>query len=279
MGGWNGSWHPAGVVKEYGRRRLTVGDLVAYDHRAWEVTHVRVEDFAEDDLPRAGGYRPEYLEQMRPWSVSLRRIHGARHDRENSRQEIALRVRAFAYGSFDRYANGRVPLCSCHGEPWPCIEADQQAQAVKELEAAERELSRMPGCCPACDEPVTSRQKSITFGGPNVRNPLAEGPTFHLRRKCRHEAARYEEAWVNAEAGRQRSLLTLTCAGTVIVHGDGSAECFGADDSDCPSVFARHRGYSACYIQTHGCGRGCSRVGHPGTRIAGRPIDPRAVWS
>lgn len=276
---FSGNWRPEGVAREYGRRRPTVGDLVAYDYRAWEVAHVKMRDFEDDDQARATGYRPQHYDEMRPYSVSLRRIHGERHEHENSRQEIGLRVRAFTYGGFDRYADGRVPLCSCHGHPWPCRDSDQQAQAEKEIKAAEKELRLLPGCCPACEEPVTSRQKAITFGGPNVRNPLAEGPTFHLRRKCQHAAAKYEDAWVAAEPGRQRSLLTLTCAGTVIVHGDGTAECFGADESDCPSVFARHRGYSACYIQSHGCGRGCSPVGHPGTRIAERPADPRAVWN
>lgn len=277
MSGFSGSWNPLGVAREYGRRRPTIGDLVAYDYRAWEVAHVTVRDFADEDQEYLTGYRPQYREQMRPYSVTLRRVHGARHERENSRQEIGLGIRAFTYGGFDRYENARVPLCSCHGHPWPCLESDQQAQAAKEIAAAEKELRLMPGCCPACEEPVTSRQRSITFAGPNVRNPLAEGPTFHLRRACSHAAARYEDVWVADEPGRARSLLTLTCAGTVIVHHDGTAECFGADDSDCPSVHADHRCYSACYIQSHGCPRGCPTVGHPGTRIAGRPTDPRAV--
>lgn len=275
---FSGNWRPEGVAREYGRRRPNVGDLVAYDYRAWEVMHVRVEDFEAEDEERMRHYRrPEDRDKMRPYSVTLRRIHGAPHERENSRQEIGLRIRAFTYDGFDRYENGRVPLCSCHGEPWPCAESDQQRQAAKELAKAERELDRMPGCCPACDEPVTSRQKSITFGGPNVRNPLAEGPTYHLRRKCRSAAAAYEDAWVADEPGRSRSLLTLRCDGTVIVHHDGTAECFGAADSDCPSVYAQHRRYSACYTQLHGCGRGCPRAGHPGTRIVGRPDDPRAI--
>lgn len=267
----SGKWRPEGIKREYGRRRPNVGDLVAYDYRAWEVVHLRVDDFADDEQERVS------RDEMRPYSVSLRRIHGAKHDRENSRQEIGLRVRAFAYGGFDKYENARVPLCSCCGHPWPCLAADQQAQAAKEIKAAEKELARMPGCCPACDEPVTSRQKVITFGGPNVRNPLAEGPTYHLRRKCWGLAAQYEELWVADEPDRLRSLLTLSCQGSVIVHGDGSGECLGAADADCPSIHARHRHYSACYIQSHGCGRACSRDGHPGTRLSGRPSDPRAV--
>lgn len=264
-------WRPEGTSRNYGPQRPEVGATVAWNRRAWEVR--RVAD-AEPEPEEVGTYRDE---RRSPYRISLRRIHGPAHERENTAQDISLRVSSRAWAPFQTYPNGRVPLCSCCGHPWPCLEADQQAQAVKEIKAAEREMQLMPGCCPACQEPVTSRQKSITFGGPNVRNPLAEGPTFHLRRACRNDAARYEDLWVADEPGRARSLLTLRCEGTVIVHHDGTAECFGADGSDCPSVYARHRCHMACYIQSHGCGRGCAMHGHPGTRVAGRPTDPRAI--
>jgi hypothetical protein len=270
-------WHAMGTPLSGRRGRPKVGAVVAYARRAWEVRHVSDTDPSDDEEVRLARYVQPYRDEMQPYQITLRRLHGAKHERENSAGDIGLRVRAAAYHPFPEYPNGRVPLCSCHSHPWPCLEADQQKQAAKELREAEREMSLLPGCCPACQEPVTSRQRSITFGGPNVRNPLAEGPTFHLRSKCYGSAGRYEEAWVNAEPGRARSLLTLACAGTVIVHGDGTAECFGADNSDCPSVYAKHRCYSACYLQSHGCGRGCASAGHPGTRLAGRPADPRAV--
>lgn len=270
-------WHPEGIPYEGSQARPQVGDVVAYDRRAWEVRDIVDADATHEEQERLATLVEPYRTERRPFRVTLRRIHGAPHERENSARDIALRVRANAYRPFPVYPNGRVPLCSCCNEPWPCLDADQQAQAAKELREAERQLRVMPGCCPACEEPVTSRQRSITFGGPNVRNPLAEGPTFHLRRRCYGAAAKYEDLWVADEPGRARSLLTLSCSGTVIVHQDGDAECFGADGSDCPSVFARHRGYMACYIQGHGCGRGCQSTGHPGTRILGRPKDPRAV--
>lgn len=271
------TWQPLGTIKRYDAKRPEVGDVVAWKYAAWTVMWVRVDEPTGADAERLRGYRAEFRDRAMPYSLTLRRLHGPKIECENSRQEIGLGVRAASHYNWERYKSGRVPLCSCCGHPFPCRIADQEAQAAREMEAAERELSLMPGFCPACREPVTSRQKSITFGGPNVRNPLAEGPTFHLRRKCCHEAARYEDAWVAAEPGRSRSLLTLRCAGSLIVHGDGSAECFGAEDSDCPSVYARHRGYSACYLQSHGCPRACSMVGHPGTRVSGRPSDPRAI--
>jgi hypothetical protein len=271
------TWRPAEVSGRYDRSRPKVGDVVAYDYRAWEVTHVRDAVATPEEEEQLAGYVQQFRDQAQPYRVSLRRVHGAPHERENDQHLIALRVPPRAYGEFPTYAHGRVPLCSCHGHPWPCREHVEHLAAEAALKRAEREMAILPGCCPECGEPVTSRQKSITFGGPNVRNPLAEGPTFHLRRKCRHGARQYEELWVNDEPGRARSLLTLKCAGNLIVHGDGTAECFGADGSDCPTVYAQHRSMSACYLQSHGCPRDCSRAGHPGTRVSGYPDDPRAI--
>lgn len=270
-------WHPSGVTRTPTGKRPEIGDIVALNRRAWEVTHVSDAIPTPDEQERLNSYRPEFRAQRQPYHVSLKRLHGAAHKHENDRQEVGFRVRADAYNPLPVYRNGRVPLCSCCSHPWPCLVADQQDYAEKQLKAAEKALRLLPGCCPACEEPVTSRQKSITFGGPNVTNPLAEGPTYHLRSKCRWGAAKYEELWVADESGRPRSLLTLRCEGHLIVHGDGTGECFGADGSDCPSLYAQHRSYSACYYQSHGCGRGCSTTGHPGTRVAGRPDDPRAI--
>jgi hypothetical protein len=269
-------WHPEGVDR-YRNGRPREGEIVALARRAWEVMHISDADPTPEEQERLDLYVAPWRDQMRPYRVTLRRLHGPKHEHENSRHEVGFRIRVGAHNPLPGYKDGRVPLCSCCGHPWPCLEADQQRFAEREMKSAEKALNLMPGCCPACEEPVTSRQRSITFGGPNVRNPLADGPTYHLRRKCYGAAASYEETWVNAEPGRARSLLTLRCEGTLIVHGDGTGECFGANGSDCPSIYAQHRGYSACYMQSHGCGQDCARAGHPGTRLAGRPDNPRAV--
>ncbi|MDF9717371.1 hypothetical protein [Nocardioides sp. ChNu-99] len=278
------NWDPAGVDRHHQRRRRpNVGDLIAVDRRAWHVA--RVDDIADtdlspDDAATLRTYKEAFRERVRPFRILLRRAHGEPHPAENKRGEASITVPVGYHPGFPTYTSDRVPLCSCCGHPWPCLLADQEAWAAKELARAEREMQLMPGCCPACNEPVTSRQRSITFAGPNVKNPLAEGPTFHLRRKCRHGAAAYEELWVADEPGRPRSLLTLKCAGQVITHRDGTAECFGAVDSDCPSVFAQHRQYSSCYTQSHGCPRPeCDRSdGHLwGCTPKGYPTDPRAI--
>lgn len=252
--------------------RPTVGDTVAHARAAWIVTHVADAEPTPEENDRLAVYTPAGRTARSPYRVTLHRVHGPRHPRENVVGDIAVRVGIHRYSVLPRYPRGRVPLCACCAHPWPCLEADQERQAKREMEDAERELAVLPGCCPECGEPVTSRQRGITFDGPNVRNPLADSPTFHLRRQCRSGAEGYEDAWVAADPTRKRSLLTLRCDGTVLTHWDGSGEC---DQVDCPSVYARHRHAAACYTQRGGCPRGCQPSGHPGTAIAGYPDDPR----
>jgi hypothetical protein len=162
-------------------------------------------------------------------------------------------------------------VCVTCGEVAPCSELTGQRQAEREMVRFERLASILPGCCWACSEPITSRQKSLAFEGGNVWMPTAPSPLFHDRQRCRSSAATYEEAWVAADPRRARSLLTLRCTGSVVVHHDGTGECLGAAESDCPDIRARHMRYNACYLLTHGCPRDCPRDGHPGATLRRRP--------
>lgn len=182
---FNGRWFPVGTADRWARNRVAIGDVVAYDFRAWEVTHLRVDDFGEDEEQVATRYRPDARERMRPYSVSLRRLHGPVHPRENSRQEIALRVRAFAIGGFERYDEGRVPLCSCCGHPWPCRMVEAKKDAEDQARVMDERMSRVGvGVCYGCGEPITRRQESITYPEGNVDFPGYPPPRFHTRKKC-----------------------------------------------------------------------------------------------
>ncbi|EFQ84734.1 hypothetical protein HMPREF0063_10075 [Aeromicrobium marinum DSM 15272] len=247
-------WTPA--LKPFGpsslSKRPEIDSIIAVNRKPWRVLEVR--DHPDADIDYEVFVKPVDDEQHYGFTV---RPHAARQWWELP----------------EHYA-----VCHSCGELAPCRGHEQAQYAADQARQLEHEMRLLPGCCPGCQEPITPRQRSIEFPGEYVLNPLMEpSPRFHLRSKCWSAAARYEEKWVVAWPGRQRSLLTLKCAGTVVVHGDGSAECHGAEDSDCPSVHARHRGMSACYVQSRGCPRGCSTVGHPGTRVAGAPEDPRDI--
>lgn len=267
-GGWGHDRGPAET--DYMHRRPEVGDVVAWNYAAWEVTHVKeAEDRLEDEVHCPRG--------REPYVVGMVRLHGPKHEFENSRHEVHIRRRSGRF--FHTYPDGRVPLCSCHGYPWPCRDYVETLHARKEAEKAEHEMRLLPGCCPACQEPVTGRQQSIAFPGPYLRNPLAdENPVFHLRRKCHWSAVRYEEEWVAEDPTRPRSLLTLRCEGTLTIHRDGSAECHGRTDGrECPTVYARHRGFHTCYLLDP-CPLGCEpgEFGSNGS-LLGRPKHPRDI--
>ena len=62
----------------------------------------------------------------------------------------------------------------------------------------------LPGCCNCCHEPVTNRQKSVLFEGPNLRYPQLDADTavFHTRKSCQWDARSYDECWAMAVPGR-----------------------------------------------------------------------------
>lgn len=239
-------WHP--ISSRMTHDRPTPGTLVAYKRQVWRVIETR--DVPEVDLEE-GDERGSYYVIVEP-------------PRGGKRMHMKVRRPWFLWNIVDEH----YPVCVECGEPYPCLHLDAAAAGKDAADQLDRLTAIMPGCCWACGEPISARQERVSFDGPNVWLPTApSSPAFHLRQTCRHSAARYEDAWVAADTTRPRSLLTLKCAGTVVVHGDGSAECFGAVNSDCPSVYASHGSYAACYTQTHGCPRACARKGHPGARL------------
>lgn len=260
----SGYWRPA-LSRWNHRQRPNDGELIAVGRKPWRVVEIREvdpQDWGDDDRQRWMVERMPDPWRSAPYELILEELS------EGKRYGAVVRptVHYDAWQPLDEH----YAVCNKCGELAPCRERGRAEVAEREMKRAEKQMQVMPGCCPACNEPITSRQKTIDFPGSNVVNPFAaDNPVFHTRRKCLSGAAAYERAWVAADPARPRSLLTLYCEGSVVVHGDGSAECHGAED--CPTVHARHRSYAACYWQAHGCPKECARTGHPGTRIAGSP--------
>lgn len=166
-----------------------------------------------------------------------------------------------------RHLGEHFEVCNKCFELTPCTEVRSQRQARREMLQLEKALKVPDGACPACSEPITHRQKTLVFPGPNLLNPFgAPDVVFHSRQKCRTAAANYEDKWVEAESGRERSLLTLKCKGHLIVHTNGTAQC----DRNvlCPHVHAQHSRYSACYVHDGQCPICPTFEGHPGTSPA-----------
>lgn len=294
-----GHWYPDGTQWERVSRPIP-GRLIAYHHAVWRVDAIRLPDL-DGDAQQAwldAGMPDLDTWPGRPYDVDVTWIGGHRPDAlqpDHTKGAIHIPARRHQYIPWQHYPpSGRWPQCSCCGEPMPC--RAELADRVVDAAAArvERYDAHLPGTCWACGDPVTSRQRRVTYPGDNVDHPTGPAPTFHTRRSCRPAAGRYEERWLAADPRRERILTYPACDGILYVHADGTSECqpgrgpLGAFDAqpqpDCRGHLTHdHALKSACYVagdwlapaadynEPGRCPRGCSPTGHPGTRTTGRP--------
>lgn len=223
------------------RQDITAGDIIRMNYHAYRVTMI-------EGIPAYG----------HTFTIFAQQLSGNKPGRN-----VIIRVAADARIT---YLDEHFSVCRICGEVPPCRESQQEQAARAASRRMESRMSTPDGWCMACSEPITHRQQTHLFPGPNVWNPLgADNVRFHTRRSCRAGAAAYENDWITADPDRKRSLLTLKCPGSLFVHGDGSAECNRG--INCPHVYARHSYITVCYSPAP-CPRGCTRDNHPGTALA-----------
>lgn len=212
-------WHPAGTRWQFDPPE--VGMLVPYEHAVWRVVSVQ---------PKREGLDGDYTHAivLRPVGIT----GDDPRDRDRDRH-VGLRRRGVQV-----YPDEHYPVCATCAEPLPCRE--QMAARVAQESAKRMGRYEMPGVCPACQEPVTARQKVHTFPG---NTEVIGGPpvTFHLRNKCHSSAVRYEERAVAVDPAHPRF---LTCPGHVTTHAPGTYQC--TEMIDCPGPQAWHRSYELC---------------------------------
>jgi hypothetical protein len=274
-------WLPLGTV---GRNRPAAGQLLAHKHTVWRV--IRVEDieltdkdrdtwinFGAPDLTTWGG---------RPYRITVHWAGGVKPDwaeREDgdftSLREGHLDVPAGSYKMWNVYPGGRWPQCSCCSEPMPCRAELEDREVTRSLDRVAELEAIPPGACWACQEPITTRQKTVTYPGENLDLPGGQQPHFHARKECAHSARDYEERWLAVDPRRERILTWPQCGGTLIVHADGSSECVVGRDvlgqqhepqPDCRGHLTHDHGHQR---SCGGCDRGC--VGGHGIRLSPRP--------
>ncbi|MEU7978221.1 hypothetical protein AB0B63_06785 [Micromonospora sp. NPDC049081] len=273
------------------------GNLIAHEHAVWRVTAV-------NDLPLSDADRDVWLDagmpdlatwHGRPQRLDVQWIGGARPQwatLDGPVQEAHLNLPAATYRPHDWhiYPSDRWPMCSCCGEPMPCRAELQDREVAASLTKVEEFVSRRPGTCWGCGEPINRRQKSVHYPGGNLDMPGGHDVHFHTRESCRSLAKKYELRWIAEDPRRERILTYPKCGGILIVHADGSSECQSGRDPlgteavgepECRGHLTHdHGAYAACYVgdewfehpsRMPGCPRGCSRDGHPGTRTSRRP--------
>jgi len=216
------------------------GTLIAHEHAVWrvvEITDLPREKWTERELEDwlHGDGSTTMVVILRPVRITSTDVRARDHD---------MPYRWPRHIGWDVYPDEHYPVCSACGEPTPCREKIGQRVGAREMKRMERYETQ--GICPACQTPVTYRQRSLTFPD-NVELPGGPPVTFHRRKRCLYYAAEYEQAWVAADPGRRRA--TLSCTGHVTNHGDGTYDC--TQLADCPGPAARHRSYSVCFCPEH----------------------------
>lgn len=226
-------WLPEQIQSHDNRARrastgeLTPGMLVVYERKPYRVQTVSLDDplnwpastrdrWQDDGMPDPAAWH------RRPYTLGLR------HEPEPDAAPLWLSAAAsVSWWTLPEHYS----VCRLCGQLPPCRDVQTEAVMTQESERLNREMAIVPGCCHSCREPVTKRQKTITFEGANLIRPdLGDGTAlFHLREACRDDAVRYDERWAAAEPGRVRLLF---CEGRRRNHYDGTADC--TEGAACP---------------------------------------------
>lgn len=127
-------------------------------------------------------------------------------------------------------------VCRRCGELPPCREVHTDAVMARASERLAEEMAIMPGCCHTCREPITKRQKFVTFTGPNLIRPDLgdDSVIFHQRASCFGAAVRYDERWAKATGSKRR----FYCDGHMAVHIDKTTTC--TEGVECPGDVRHH---------------------------------------
>lgn len=206
-------------------RDLAEGDVIAVDYTPMRHKPWRIESVKQRDERIALIVRPL----------------GAQYDFAQYNQGISVRSTALVDVLPEHYV-----VCAKCGQLPPCAEVWNEHVARQVTERAAR--YEVAGVCPACEEPVTNRQRMIRVEE-NIVVPLGPPVTFHARQKCESAAVRYDQQVAEA-TGRAP---VLSCPSRQVRHMDGQREC---DNEACPGQHVPHHGFAMChYLNADGCAR------------------------
>lgn len=237
----------AEVTRTIYRKIPHVGELIAWrDRKAYRVVDVEERDLANWHDSTMNAWKNDSMPDPATWPGRERAIVMISDGDPGARKRAAS---LFAWSPTDQWwpLRDQYPTCNDCGLIWPCPcdeRTDQARVAMKELD---RLGAILPGCCWACNEPITGRHHSVVFDGENLLMPGAGAVIFHTshsrkagRGTCRGQAEAYEDTWVLAGPGRH---VRLRCPGVLYRHIE-SNECTVGDG--CPGVDATHPTHAHC---------------------------------
>ncbi|WP_114589394.1 hypothetical protein [Microbacterium arborescens] len=217
------SWRASEGESAYGRH-LRAGHIIAIDHPGMR-------------------HQPWVIHEVTPheedWRLILR-PYGAEFDFAQHNRPMRLRKHGRVFVLPEHFSR-----CSRCNELPPCSEVWTATVSSAHAEKAAR--YEVEGVCPACQKPVTHRQRSHRFEE-NLFVPLGPPVVFHARASCFASAVDYDAQLARAHDREP----TLSCPGMHVQHNDGHHEC---TNITCPGFHARHRTFACCYVLRERCNR------------------------
>lgn len=213
------AWYPTEHVSSSYGSSLTAGQLVIWDRRGHRVIEVRERE--ETNWPEK--FRNLWVDQGMPdpktWSARPFIVVVRPEDQPDAKPLHLLG----SANSMWRVLPEHYAVCRLCAEIPPCRHVHNETIAERATERFEKEMSILPGMCHACREPITQRQKSVRFTGPNLIRPDLgdDSAVFHLRSKCFNSMYAYDERWAKATGNPRR----FYCEGHRTVHQGGEQEC------------------------------------------------------
>ncbi|WP_341719968.1 hypothetical protein QQG74_09780 [Micromonospora sp. FIMYZ51] len=204
-----------------------VGNRVAWRYAIWLVVDEHITDEAnwtEQEAAYLARIAPQHRAHSLPRTIVLQHECGPNLSGVPDGRQVHLHLDPWS-GVMSLVAV-RYQTCSCHGHPWPCIEYDRDCMIASQSRKTARLLAgAKPGVCAYCLEPVTGRQKTVTFPEPSLLVPGAPGPTFHAGRSdCWRGARDYETE--HRLAAYPEATRLASCPGDVFIHCIGqTVEC------------------------------------------------------
>jgi hypothetical protein len=231
-------WRPTYDNLRDGLRGTLVeeGDLVAWRYGAWRVAEAKPVpeiDLSDEERARLDEYMSGLREAARPraWMVGRPRTTVLRHESgpmilkegepsqrlHDGSRTVHFRSRPLVGTPFVVLSEP-YKVCSCHGHIWPCQEMDRSTLAAHQSRRMDRLIATtQPGVCAHCLEPITTRQRSVTFPEPSRFVPGAPGPTFHAgRAACWGAAEEYERK--GRLADNPDVVRLASCPGIRFIH-------------------------------------------------------------
>jgi len=178
------NWYPEQRTTPKPTELLQAGDVVALRGHPLRVDHVG-DEVPTDQWPAefVEPWRQEGMPDAATWASRPLAVYG--HWEGPNADPDPFGVMASACHTWAVLPE-HYSVCNQCLEIPPCRHVHYEEEVTALVARLNADLKLLPGVCHACREPITSRQKSVVYPGPNLIRPdLPEGTAaFHTRARC-----------------------------------------------------------------------------------------------